>query len=145
MTNARGAVAGLVVAAFALPLAACKEVEESSSAGYEPSTLQEVKGSEVKRVGFTAEGARRTGLRTAPVARAGRYKAVPYPALIYDAEGKTYVYTSPRPLSFLRREVEVERIDGDRALLSEGPPVGARVVTVGALEAYGAELEIPAG
>ena len=62
--------------------------------------------------------------------------------MIYGAEGDTYVYTSSAPLSFLRQEVEVQRIDGDRVLLSEGPPAGTTVVTVGAAEVHGAELEI---
>ena len=42
----------------------------------------------------------------------------------------------------MRAEVKVDRIDGDRVLLSEGPPAGTKVVTVGAAEVYGAELEI---
>jgi multidrug efflux pump subunit AcrA (membrane-fusion protein) len=67
---------------------------------------------------------------------------IPYEALIYDDEGDTHVYASPKPLSFLRVPVEVERIVGNRVLLSEGPPVGTSVVTVGAIEVYGAELEI---
>jgi hypothetical protein len=136
--------AGLALA-LGLPLAACKEVEETASTGYEPSKLESIGGTDVKRVGFTPEAARRAGLRTAPVRRAGRHTAVPYPALIYDPEGTTYVFTSPKPLFFVREEVEVDRIEGNVALLSDGPPVGTKVVTVGALEAYGTELEIASG
>ena len=42
----------------------------------------------------------------------------------------------------MRADVVVDRIDGDRVLLTEGPRPGSRVVTVGAAEVYGAELEI---
>jgi hypothetical protein len=136
---------GVALAIAAVPMSACKEVEEESSGGYEPSKLESVKGSDLKRVTYTAEGVKRTGVRTAPLRRSGPYKVVPYAALIYDAEGKTYVYTSPKPLSYLRQPVEVARIEGERVLLSAGPPVGAEVVTIGAAEVYGTELEIESG
>ena len=136
----RLALAGLVLATAALPVAGCTEVETETATGYEPSTLEPVKGNDdIQRVTFTAEGARRVDLQTAPVRR----NVVPYAALIYDPEGKTYVYTSPKPLEYLREEVKVDRIEGDRVLVSRGPPAGTEVVTVGAAEVYGTELEVP--
>jgi hypothetical protein len=136
----RLALAGLVVATAALPVAGCTEVETETATGYEPSTLEPVKGNkDIQRVTFTAEGARRVDLQTASVRR----NVVPYAALIYDPEGKTYVYTSPKPLEYLREEVKVDRIEGDRVLVSRGPPAGTEVVTVGAAEVYGTELEVP--
>jgi hypothetical protein len=136
----RLALVCLVLATAALPMAGCTEVETETATGYEPSTLEPVKGNEdLKRVTFTAEGAKRVGLQTASVRR----NVVPYAALLYDPEGKTYVYTSPKPLEYLREEVKVDRIEGDRVLLSRGPPAGTRVVTVGAAEVYGTELEVP--
>jgi multidrug efflux pump subunit AcrA (membrane-fusion protein) len=80
-----------------------------------------------------------------PVRRSGGHEVVPYAALIYEPEGKTYVYTSHERLSFVRAEIQVDRIDGDRVLLSDGPPAGTKVVTVGADEVYGAELDIASG
>jgi hypothetical protein len=126
-------------------LLGCSEVEETATSGYEPARLATVDGTERKRVTFTAEGARRTDLRTATVARRGRHLVVPYEALIYDGEGRGYVYTSPEPLTFLRAPVAVDRVQGDRVLLTDGPPPGTEVVTVGASEVYGAELEIAGG
>ena len=129
-----------MLATAALPVAGCTEVESETATGYEPSTLEPVKGNDdIQRVTFTAEGARRVDLQTAPVRR----NVVPYAALIYDPEGKTYVYTSPKPLEYLREEVKVDRIEGDRVLVSRGPPAGTEVVTVGAAEVYGTELEVP--
>lgn len=132
----------VVLAALALP--ACKEVVSESATGYEPAKLAAVRGrDDVKLVTFTAEGARRAGLRTAVVRpRAGHGAVVPYAALIYDAEGGTYVYTSPRPLSFVRAEVKVDRIDGGRVFLAKGPRAGTRVVTVGSTQVYGVELDV---
>jgi hypothetical protein len=139
----RWLLAGAVLAVIGLSLAACSEVETETATGYEPARLESVKGrDDLKRVTVTAEGARRIDLKTAEVKRLDGRTAVPYAALIYDPEGNTYVYTSSAPLSFLRKEVEVQRIDADRVLLSEGPPVGTTVVTVGAAEIHGAELEI---
>jgi hypothetical protein len=135
----------LAVILAALPLSACKEVEEGSADAYEPASLSTAhaeNGDELKLVTFTKEGARRVNLATARVTRSGKHAVIPYKALIYDDEGGTHVYTSPKPLSFLRMPVEVERIVGDRVLLEEGPPVGTSVVTVGAIEVYGTEMEI---
>ena len=134
------ALAVLVLAIAALPVAGCTEVETETATGYEPSTLEPVNGNDdIQRVVFTEEGAKRVDLQTASVRR----NLVPYAALIYDPEGKTYVYTSPKPLEYLREEVEVDRIEGDRVLLSRGPPSGTKVVTVGVAEVYGTELEVP--
>jgi hypothetical protein len=137
----RSSVAGLLLTAAALATGGCTEVETESATGYEPAKLEPVEGGQ--RVTFTAEGARRVGLRTTTVVRRGRHLVVPYAALLYDPRGKTYVYTSPKRLRYLRERVEVERIEGDRVLLSAGPPGGTRVVTTGAAEVYGTELEVP--
>jgi acyl-coenzyme A thioesterase PaaI-like protein len=130
--------AGVLLTVLGLVLCACTEVETETATGYEPSTLDER-----NRVTFTAEGAERTGLATARVTRQGRRLGVPYAALLYDPQGRTWVYTNTGGLTFQRVEVDVARVDGDRVLLSDGPPAGTRVVTVGAAEVYGTELEVP--
>ena len=141
--SARMLAAGLAVTA-ALSFSACKEVEEESAAGYEPATLEPVKGKseDYKRVKFTQEGADRTAVRTATVRASNGQKVVPYEALIYNDEAKTFVYTSPKALEYERVPVTVDRIEGNRVLLSKGPATGTDVVTVGATEVYGTELEI---
>ena len=67
-------------------------------------------------------------------------KVVPYGALYYDSKGAPWIYVTPEPLGFERQRVRVERIVGDLAVLSEGPPVGTAVVTVGAAMLYGVEV-----
>ena len=134
---------GVVLAVAGLPLSACKEVEEEASEGYSPVTLTPIKGSDdLQRVTFTAEGARRVGLQTAPVRRRGTREVVPYAAVIYDAEGKTFVYRTTGRLTFVREGVDVERIAAADAFLTRDPGPGTRVVTVGAAEVYGAEVEV---
>jgi hypothetical protein len=49
------------------------------------------------------------------------------------------VYVNTAPLTYVRQPVGIERIAGDLAILSAGPPVGATVVTVGAPLLYGSE------
>jgi hypothetical protein len=132
------------VLAGGLSVSACKEVEEEEAAGYEPAKLEAIKGKgeDFKRVTFTKEGAARVGLRTATITQSGNHKIVPYAALIYNDEVKAFVYTSPKPLSYERVPVAVDRVVENRVLLAEGPPVGTKVVTTGAAEVYGTELDI---
>ena len=143
--RARLLIAVFVLAGAALPLAGCEEVETEASHGYEPSSVEEVKGKEeLKIVKFTAEGAKRTGVRTERVREESGRTIVPYAALLYDPEGKTYVYVTSKPREYVRERVKVDRIEEDRVLVSEGPRPGTDVVTVGAAEVYGTELEIAA-
>ncbi len=126
-------------------LTGCTEVESAAVDGYEPAKLEHVAGSDVQRVRFTSEGARRTGLELEPLVRRGAHTVAPYAALIYGPDGSSFVYTQPEPLTFERTEVEVEKVDGNDVLLSDGPRPGTRVVTVGAAEVYGTETGIAGG
>lgn len=136
---------GLVILALALALSGYREVEAAEAEVYTPATLEEVADLDVKRVTFTEEGAARVDLATAVAQASGSHVAVPYAALIYDGQGVSWVYAAAQPLTFLRTQVVVDRIEGDQALLSEGLPPGTSVVTVGATEVYGAELGIEGG
>jgi hypothetical protein len=42
-------------------------------------------------------------------------------------------------LVFVRHRIEVEYIEGDRAVLLQGPDTSAKVVTAGAAELFGVE------
>jgi len=67
-------------------------------------------------------------------------KVVPYSTVLYDVHGNTWVYTNPEPLVFVRHKVDVDYIEGDVAVLEDGPPSGTKVVTVGAALLLGTEL-----
>ncbi len=69
-------------------------------------------------------------------------KIVPYSSILYDARGNTWVYISPRPLMYVRHAIKVDFIEGDNAVLTDGPAVGTKVVSVGAPELFGAETGI---
>jgi hypothetical protein len=68
------------------------------------------------------------------------HKVIPYSAVYYDASGATWAYIVAEPLVYERQPIGVERIVGDVAVLTEGPPVGTEVVTVGAPLLYGTEI-----
>ena len=69
-----------------------------------------------------------------------KQKVVPYSAVYYDAKGDAWVYVNTAPLAFVRERVTVDRVAGDLALLSSGPPPGTPVATVGVSLLYGAEI-----
>lgn len=135
-------VAIFAVIALAALVSGCKEVEKAEKVHYSPASVTPIKGDEDhKIVTLTAEGARRIDLRTGLIERGARAKVMPYAALLYEKHGEAFVYTNPKPLTYVRAAVEVDRVDGDRVILKTGPRAGTRVVTVGAQEVHGAELE----
>ncbi len=143
----RAACAGLVlIAAGVVSLSACGEASSGydyeTASHHEPAKLEPIKGTEVQRVIFDAEGAERVGLQTAPIRQNGQETVIPYNAVIYGADGNTYTYTAPEPLSFVRQEISIDHVVGDSVMISDGPPAGTEVVTVGAAEVYGTEFEV---
>jgi hypothetical protein len=153
-----------------LGLVSCQR--PSSSAHHTaPAQVEKIEGTGLSRVTLTAKAAERLGIETgfvvalgtaagtvvtqgdtgarlqgAPgirLARSGSARiSVPYSAVLYDAHGDTWVYTSPSPLVFVRHRIEIDHIEGNRAVLRSGPPVGTTVVTVGAAELLGTEFEV---
>ena len=129
----------VLVVGLALVAAGCgggSSAEEEESG---PATIYEVEGSDLSRVELTAEAAQRLDIQTAAVEQNGGGKVVPYSAVFYSPTGETWVYVSPKPLTFVRQEIVVDRIDGDKALLKDGPSAGTKIATVGVAELYGAE------
>jgi hypothetical protein len=139
-----GLVATMLVLAVALP--ACKEsTAEEEAGGSDIATVEPIEGSDVAQVTLSEEAAQRIDVRTSPVeaATGGHVKlTIPYAAVLYDPAGDTWTYTRPDALVFVRAPIDVIRIDGDRALLSDGPSPGTEVVTVGAAELLGTEYEV---
>lgn len=68
-----------------------------------------------------------------------RRSVVPISAVIHDGKGASFVVVNTAPQAYLRHPIVLERIAGDRAILTSAPPVGTTVVTVGAYLLYGAE------
>lgn len=105
----------------------------------EPAVSEQVKGTDVIRVTLTAQAAKRLGVETVKVRSDGGRTVIPYAAVLYDPNGETWTYTSPKPFVFQRADVGIDRVDGGFAILTKGPPIGTAVVTVGATEIWGVE------
>ena len=138
-------VAGLVIGG--LQLTACQRLEGTHKPEH-PAEVKHIKGSELSVVTLTAKAIERIALKTDEVREqkgtreAAVRRAVPYSSLIYDAQGATWVYTSPEPRTFVRHKVDVAYIEGKSAFLTDGPPAGTIVASVGVAELYGTEFGV---
>lgn len=149
------AAALLLVAALSLGAAACSAAEgpgEGEVTG-DAVKLEPVEGTELSKVILSQRAAERLGIQTdhirlAPAARARNggpvttRKVIAHAAVLYDENGDTWTFTSPAPLTFLRRPIDIDYVDGGSVVLRDGPPAGTTVVTVGGAELLGAELGV---
>jgi hypothetical protein len=133
----------VAIAAVVIALGSGSSKDAAAAPDTPPAVVTPIKGTDLSQITLSADAMRRVGIRTAPVQTAGaRGEVIPYAAVLYAADGGTYTYTSPRPRVFVRHPIRVIRIDGERALLSSGPPAGTQVVTVGSQELYGSEYDV---
>jgi hypothetical protein len=135
----------MILIAAGLLLSACAP-KAAAPAKVNPAEVVAIEGSDFKRVVLTEKAAERIDIQTAPVRDAdvnGTVRlVVPYAAVIYGLKGETWAYANPEPLVFVRETINVDFIEGDLAVLLEGPPAGTAVVTVGGAELYGAETGV---
>ena len=129
-----GTVPLLIIAGL---LVACSSAA-GKTAKVEPYVTERIEGSELSRLVLTEKAAERLDIQ---VAEAGE-NLVPYAAVLYDTNGDTFVYTNPEPLTFVRAPIVVDYIEGDTAVLVDGPPPGTSVVIVGAAELVGIEFGV---
>lgn len=135
----------LVLGAIPL-LSGCSEPQAEAEAA-KLEAVKVVKVGEVNEITLTPKAAERLGMKTAPMVAGptGSQLAVPHSSLLYDPDGKTFIYTSPRELVFKRAEVTVLRIAGGTVVLTTGPSLGTAVVTVGAAELFGVDTGVGGG
>ena len=142
----RAAYAGLVLIACVVSLSACGEASSGydyeTASHHDPAELEPLKGKDVSRVVIDAEGVKRAGIQTAPIHQNGQGTVMPHSAVIFDADGETFTYTVPEPRTYVRQKIVIDHVDGDSVMLSDGPPAGTEVVTVGAALVYGSEFEV---
>ena len=129
-----------------LQLAACAQTPQATASAEEPAYIEPSDEEGISRVVVTEPAAKRLDIQMAPVGEeqvnGTQRTVIPYAAVLYDLHGATWVYTEPEPLTYVREPITVERIEGDRAILVDGPPAGTAVVTVGVAELYGIEFEV---
>ena len=135
----------VVGALLALSLAAVACSDSSDYVYVSPASVEEIDAG-LWQIELTARAAERTGVETAELAMENvggtEQLTVPYSAVMYHFDGTTWTYTNPEPLIYVRAPIEIDFIDGDMAVLSDGPDVGTVVVSVGAAELYGVEFGI---
>jgi hypothetical protein len=128
----------VLACAASIGLSGCAAVKPAAvPTGEAPASMEKV--GDLNRLTLTDKAVERLGLTTEKVTK-GSALELPYGALIYDATGKTWVYTSPEPRTYIRAAVTVDRITGDKVQLRTGPAAGTDVVTMGAAELFGAEF-----
>ncbi len=137
---------GMVLFVFAgLLLSGCGGQVPVTGEEEKPVQLEPIAGTDLNRLTLTEKAADRLGLETVPVLTqqvdGAERLVIPYAALLYDPSGKAWVYVNVEPLVFVRQEITVDTIQGDKVILSDGPESGANVVTFGATELFGSESE----
>jgi uncharacterized protein YceK len=131
----------VIVAIASLLISGCGAGVSETTTEEGPAQVEHLEGAEPTRVTLTEDAAKRLDIQTVAVRGNGERIVIPYAAILYDTEGNTWIYTNPEPLIFVRSPITVDRIEGEEAFLSAGPPSGTAVVTVGATELFGSESE----
>jgi hypothetical protein len=142
-------LAAVALAALGAQLIGCNR-HETTYTKVQPAHLEPIEGTKLSRMVLTEKAMERIGVKTVPVQEfrpqgvvdAKPQPSIPYSALVYTPTGETLVYTSPAPRTFVRANVSVQSIQGDTAVLVEGPAAGTEVVSVGAAELFGTELGV---
>lgn len=140
----RRSIVTAVAVIAALSLGACADAAAEEEEGSREATVEEIDGSEVSRVTLTADAVRRLDVQTEEITAVdgGQATQISYGAVLYDPSGDAWAFVNPEPRTYVREPIEVDHIVGDVVYLADGPPVGTRVVTVGAPELYGSEIGV---
>jgi hypothetical protein len=142
----RWIVAAVVLIIAGLQLVACGQTPAATANKPKPANVEKIEGTEFNRVVLTEKAAQRLNIQTAAVreeqVNGAQRKVIPYSAVIYGLNGETWTYTNPQPLTFVRQPITVDHIEGDLAVLADGPSAGTAVVTVGVPELYGADTGV---
>jgi hypothetical protein len=137
-----------MVAGVALQLSASAAISASANGNgngdgaskkNRPAQIAALDGSKLKQLTLTEKAAKRLDIQTGEVAEGSGKLTAPYASVVYDPGGETWVYTVPKPLTYVRQKVVIETISGEKAYLKSGPTPGTAVVTVGVAELYGTE------
>lgn len=122
----------------------------TATEGDEPVKVESIDGTDLHRLILVERATERLDLQTVQVreeivegaegAEAAPRMLIPYASVLYDPSGRTWVYTNPEPLVYIREPIAIDYIEGDLAVLLAGPLPGTAVVTSGAAELYGTEF-----
>jgi hypothetical protein len=108
-----------------------------------PARVEATNDAKIMKVTLTQKAAERLGVVIDEVRAdlSGRL-IVPYASVLYDLSGKTWVYISADPLTFVRGAVVIDTIKGDNVYLTDGPPAGTKVLAAGVPQVFGSEAKV---
>jgi hypothetical protein len=132
--------AAMSAAVLATP---CVTAVAAETTGKAPALVEATTDAKIKKITLTPRAAERLGILMDEVRAdpSGRL-IVPYASVLYDLSGKAWVYISAEPLPFVRGPVEIDTIKGDNVYLSDGPPVGTKVLAAGVPQVFGTEVKV---
>jgi ABC-type oligopeptide transport system substrate-binding subunit len=139
-------LAAAVCAALLSSLPACAATPASSSSSVQlandPAKVEKNASTGIARITLSQRAIDRLQLLTdtAKPVPGGAGVLLPYAALLYDAQGKTWVYVNTEPRVYQRQAVTVTKVEAGAVTASAGPAAGTVLVTVGAAELFGAEF-----
>ena len=154
MRGRQWTIAAALLAAGLLLSGGASLGEEDEGIADDAVRVEDTPGTEAKTLVFTDEAKAHLDIQTEPVreieasregAAVGPRVAIPHSAVIYDAEGDTWVYVSPAPDTFIRKHVVIDFMNADHIFLSSGVTANDTVVTVGVPELQGAEFGVGEG
>src|SRR3954464_2994228 len=138
----------MLLVAGCLPFASCAKLHEEAEPEQSAAKVEHQEKEHPDQptvITLVDEAAKRIDIQTSDVkdvdVKGAKQKVMPYAALLYDTDGETWTFTNAEPLKFVRQKIKVDRIDGDKVFLAQGPAAGTKVVTVGVAELYGSEEE----
>lgn len=139
------ALVGVLIAA----LSACTGTSGGAPAGGDqakPGQVVTAPGTGQQAVELDADAARRIGLTTgsvgmrSPAPGQPPQPVAPLSAILYDKDGRTWVYVSEPTRMYVRTAVVLGPVVGaDMVVLQSGPAPGTSVVTQGSVELLGVE------
>jgi hypothetical protein len=142
-------LARVVPALFVIGLSGCSLAGASHEAppAEEAVQVETTDESQPAKIILSERAEQRLGIRTVAVravtdAQGKPALVVPYAAVVYDADGKSWAFSSPAVRTYIRVPIRISSIKGDVVQLSSGPKPGTQVVVVGAPELVGAEAGI---
>ena len=135
------------LAVITLGASGCSEAGASNESNPETAVKVESAGEDQPaRLTVSERAEERLGLRTEPVravtGQPGVTEVISYSAVVYDADGASWAFSSPSLRTYVRVPIEISSITGKTVQLKSGPPVGTQVVVVGVPELVGAEAGI---
>ncbi len=96
-------------------------------------------------VTFSKIGVQRADVGSTPVTAGDGHSELPDAALLYNADGSTFVYTVTGTRTYTYTPIKLLKVVDDTLYFTGGPKPGAPVVTSGVPQVHGADIQLEFG